>query len=105
MTSVSESDDLDAYITAEIDRRLSSATMTWKKLDACFKWRMLRDYMSACGASSAANEAHVRGLLVKGELVGVQYDARVKRITRVNHDADSVCASMDCSSTSIATSP
>ena len=63
--------------------------MTWRKLDACFKWRALQDYLRSLGVREG-DPAYVRAreLLRGGKLAAgvVEYDACAARITRVAHE-------------------
>jgi hypothetical protein len=89
--------DIHEYISDDITKRLSSPTMTWRKLDLCFKWQMLQAYMSKRGIDEPDDSRyeHVRGLLRGGSLSSVEYDAKRQCILRINKSDDSICAEVD----------
>jgi hypothetical protein len=47
---------LDRFIEGEIRDRVRAPNMTWRKLEACFKWRALQDYMAARGIASGSSD-------------------------------------------------
>ena len=88
--------DLERFIDGEIRDRISAPTMTWRKLEACFKWRALQDYMAARGvASDSATFVRIRDLLRSQQLTAVEYDAKSQAIRRINHETDVTCAALD----------
>ena len=88
--------DLERFIDGEIRDRISAPTMTWRKLEACFKWRALQDYMAARGvASDSATFARIRDLLRSQQLTAVEYDAKSQAIRRINHETDVTCVALD----------
>ena len=87
--------ELDRFIDGEIRDRIGAPNMTWRKLEACFKWRALQEYMSARGITSTnAAFSQVRGLLQERQLDSVEYDASSQKIRKINHGAD-VCVALD----------
>ena len=79
--------DLDAFLEREISERISRANITWRKLELCFKWAKLREYLGRRGISADSDAAGmVRSLLRDKQLMNVEYDARGQVITRLNHD-------------------
>lgn len=88
--------DLERFIDGEIRDRIGAPNMTWRKLEACFKWRALQDYMAARGvASDSATFSRVRDLLRAQQLTAVEYDARSHAIRRINHANDDTCIALD----------
>lgn len=93
VTHAQELAALDRFIDNEIRDRVGAPNMTWRKLDACFKWRALQEYMVARGVTAGgAAFAQVRGLLQERQLDAVEYDAGARKIKRINHAA---CAALD----------
>jgi hypothetical protein len=93
VTHAQELTDLDKFIDGEIEGRLAAANMTWRKLDTCFKWRMLQAYMKERGLAEGSDAyVLVRELLRTHQLTSVEYDCRGQAVTRLNHEA---CASID----------
>lgn len=93
VTHAQEMAALDRFIDNEIRDRVGAPNMTWRKLEACFKWRALQDYMVARGVTAGcAAFAQVRGLLKERQLDAVEYDAGARKIKRINHAA---CAALD----------
>ena len=91
--------ELDAYVTAEIARKI--ATSTWRKLDVCFKWQKVREYVASAPCAVAFDDeddprlAHIKQLLVRGELTKcVEYDPESLCIVSLN-SPDEVCAMVD----------
>lgn len=89
---------LEHFIDDEIAHRVAAANMTWRKLEVCFKWQAIREYMRARGVDREATpddfEA-VRDLVRRGELTSVEYDPKARVVLRLNHDQDPVCARLD----------
>ena len=79
--------ELDTYIDGEIAARLASVSMTWRKLDQCFKWRMLQAYLRERGEPDGGSAyGVVRELLRTGQLTSVEYDCVRQVIARLNHE-------------------
>ena len=79
--------DLEAFLEREIAERISRVNITWRKLELCFKWAKLRDYLGRRGIGADSDAAGmVRSLLRDKQLMNVEYDARGQVITRLNHD-------------------
>jgi hypothetical protein len=88
--------ELQTYISNGISKRLSSPQMTWKKLSLCFKWQMVRRYLSDRAVSDTDSKfAHVRDLLKEGVLVCVDYSNLRQRVMKLNHVDDPVCVELD----------
>ena len=78
--------ELDRFIDGEIDQRLGAPNMTWRKLETCFKWRALQEYLTQLGLPlDDPAFAQARELLRAHELTSVEYDAPSRAITRINH--------------------
>lgn len=80
--------ELDQYIDCEIASRLSASGMTWRKLDACFKWRALKAYLATLNIAEGSDAyEQARSLLKLSDFASaVEYDARSQKIVRVNHE-------------------
>jgi polyhydroxyalkanoate synthesis regulator phasin len=90
-----DSDAIEGFLESEIAMRMM--TSSWRKLDACFKWQKLKEFMLAKGAMTDDPKAyHVKELLSKGKLNQcVEYDQNEQRILRLNLDTDAVCEMLD----------
>jgi hypothetical protein len=87
---------LQTYITDEISRKLSGPKMTWKKLDMCFKWMLLRDYLSVRKIPDNDKRSnHVRDLLRGGFLQCVEYNNGECKVVRINKADDPSCVDID----------
>ena len=75
-------DALNDMIEREIAARMRR--QSWKQMDLCFKWKLVRAYMDAqpmsCGAELVAD---VRRMLKTDALTNVEYDGA--RVTRLNY--------------------
>jgi hypothetical protein len=69
--------------------------MPWRKLDTCFKWTALQEYMLACGVTPG-DEAYatVRRLLQARDMAGVEYDSDRRVVLSINH-AHEHCVQLD----------
>lgn len=88
-------DDLDRFIDGDIARRMDAPNMSWRRLDTCVKWRLLKEYLVRLGFQDDEGEeafARVRTLLQNKELVAVSYDANDRAVTSINHPG---CAEID----------
>jgi len=86
----------DLFLSDEISKRLSAPSMTWKKLDMCFKWRMIRDFLlerDVC--EDDARYSHLRNMIKQGMLMDVEYNRAEQKINKLNHPEDQVCAALD----------
>lgn len=87
---------MDLHVLNEITSRLSAPSMTWKKLDMCFKWRMVRDYLADRSIHQGDTRyEHMRFLVQRGGLTGVEYARTEQRIKRLNQANDIVCVGLD----------
>ena len=78
--------ELERFIAGEISERMGRANMTWRKLELCFKWTKLKEFLMRRGlAEDSPQGSLVRGLLRARQLTGVEYDARGKAVVRLNH--------------------
>jgi hypothetical protein len=78
--------DLDRYIDDDISHRLDAPHMTWRRLDANVKWRLLRAYMARQGVVDGDDGyERVRKLLKGRQLMTVDYDVICREVTRINH--------------------
>jgi hypothetical protein len=76
---------LDEYIDREIEARLSKA-VSWKKLEPCFKWIRVKEYLQAAGINDDDPRIrHVRELLRSNKLGQVEYDACQRKVIRLGH--------------------
>lgn len=79
--------ELEAFLEQEIAERISRSNMTWRKLELCFKWAKLRDYLGRRGLGTDSDAAQmVRSLLRDKQLLDVDYDARGQVVTKLNHE-------------------
>ena len=84
---------MNSFIDVEISKRIGAPNMTWRKLEVCFKWRALQEFLRARGVPEGSeNHALVRRLLQAQELTDVEYDAATRAIVRINH---AECAALD----------
>ena len=91
----SAADDLDAFIAEEIAHRISVSP--WRKLEACFKWQKVKEFLLSKGATTDDPRAyHLKTLLMEGALNQcVEYDTAEQRIVRLNLPTDDVCEMLD----------
>jgi hypothetical protein len=76
---------LDSFIDKEIACRLRG-NVTWKHLEACFKWRMVQEYLREHGVDEADPLVGCLMALLQGnKLSRVEYDAKAHRILKLNH--------------------
>ena len=95
-----ELQEIERFIVAEISDRIGRVNMTWRKLELCFKWTRLKEYLLRRGLGEDSPHAELlRGLLKARALTSVEYDARSRAILRLNHgdcgyidDMEEVCA-------------
>lgn len=88
---------MDTFLTEDIRKRMTATHMTWKKLDMCFKWQMIREYLSKRQVLEGdPRYAYMRGLLLGGNLTDVEYSRSEKRINLLNNASDMVCIELDC---------
>lgn len=75
---------LDEFIDREISMRMAK-TVTWKNLETCFKWARIQEYLTD-NAVVADNPivARLYGMLKANQLVNVQYNARERKILKLN---------------------
>lgn len=88
--------DLDAFLADEIAHRIA-ATTSWRKLDACFKWQKIKEFLLSKGAMTDDPRAyHLKTLLMQGDLqTCVEYDSDQQRIIRLNLPTDDICELVD----------
>jgi len=85
--------DLDRFIDGDIAQRLDAPNMTWRRLDACVKWRLLKDYLTRLGISEEGEQfLKVRMLLRDRKLTSVEYDTGCREVMKINHED---CMSID----------
>jgi hypothetical protein len=59
---------LDAYIESDIVRRRQKHPGSWKHLDLCFKWRLVRQYLVQRNMATSEMENYLREKLRRNEL-------------------------------------
>lgn len=88
-------DGLDSFIENDIMQKISASP--WRKLDTCFKWMKLKEYMLSKGALvDDPRVIHVKTLLSDGVLKScVEYDTANLRILKLNLTTDEICNDFD----------
>ena len=76
---------LDAFIDQEIARR-QRRNVSWKYMEACFKWRMVQQYLQEQGVlAQSPVTGQLRELLRCNKLLRVEYDTHSHRILKLNY--------------------
>lgn len=73
-------DALNISIDKEIVYRMQHRS--WKQMDLCFKWRLIKEYIESLGVEQKVSIADVRGMLKHNQLLDVEYDGT--RVTKLN---------------------
>jgi hypothetical protein len=63
---------IESLISTEIDRRMRSSK--WVKLDRCFKWKLVSEYLNVNNIVSAEVIDMLRHKIMHGTLLDVEYD-------------------------------
>lgn len=90
-----DKETLETFVTEEIAHRI--AVSPWRKLEVCFKWQKIKEFMLSKGATTDDPRAyHIKTLLTNGALNQcVEYDTTEQRIVRLNLDTDDICELFD----------
>jgi hypothetical protein len=93
--TASKEQGLDEFLADEIAHRI--AVSPWRKLEACFKWQKVKEFLLSKGATTDDPRAyHIKTLLMQGALHAcVEYDTANQRIVRFNLPTDDICELMD----------
>jgi hypothetical protein len=86
---------LETFVVEEIAHRI--AVSPWRKLDVCFKWQKIKEFILSKGATTDDPRAyHIKTLLSNGSLNQcVEYDTTEQRILSLNLDTDDICELFD----------
>jgi hypothetical protein len=86
---------LETFVAEEIAHRI--AVSPWRKLDVCFKWQKIKEFILSKGATMDDPRAyHIKTLLSNGSLNQcVDYDTTEQRILSLNLDTDDICELFD----------
>jgi hypothetical protein len=77
--------DLDAFIESEIETRMGRS-VSWSKLEPCFKWVRVKQYLAAAGVTENDPRVPVvREMLRANKLTQVEYDAHRRKVVRLGH--------------------
>jgi hypothetical protein len=81
-TPTSSMDDLELYIQADIRQRMTRHS--WKQMDMCFKWRLVKEYLTGVDRISDDDVvSQLRSMLKNNELGNVIYDG--SKILQLNY--------------------
>ena len=85
-TVMMDGDSCETFVVDEMRHRVGQSR--WSKLDVCFKWQKIREYLEGADVSDSARTAilvAIPGMLRAGTLGNVEYDSERRSVTRLNH--------------------
>lgn len=76
---------LHSFIDREIEERMAKV-VSWKKLDLCFKWIRIREYLQTTGVKEDDPCIRdLRELVESNKLPHIEYDTEQQKVTRLGH--------------------
>lgn len=83
---------LDRLIDREISQHMLARP--WTKLEPCFKWQLVRDYVQKQGVRlDAASVAALQALLRRDAVLGIRYDGATRSLLAMDLPASLVMTS------------
>lgn len=93
MTNILWLDDTakEDMIVTEMSKMMDKKK-SWKTLDACFKWRVIEEYIQNTNIIpfNKATIKHLKDALRHGKLANVEYDHSGRRINSLNYVVDGI---------------